>query len=159
MVRLSAGLAALGAVVVLGVLGPGARGAGVRVTSQGRGVRRLVHRRRLQLPSDLAAVARANSLAGGPGLVRRKIKVRRPAMEHRTDGQLGASVSRGPGSLLSAPVSNALPALPAFPNALSAPVSNALPALPDIIRPEHRPFSGNNETVGSKPEFAKRCQY
>ena len=46
------------------------------VEVQGAGVRRLARRRKVTKASDLVSLARGNTLARTPGLLRRKIKVR-----------------------------------------------------------------------------------
>ena len=110
------------------------------------------------LNADLVPVARQNMLP--EGVVghnvqprRRRVKVRRPLAL-----QLPPLSLQAPSQPLHAPLQSLQP-----PSAsLQAPLQplaalQAPTATPFQLRPENRPFQVN-ETVGSKPEFAKRCE-
>ena len=108
----------------------------------------------MNLWTDLVSVARQNmQLDREVGLPRRrKVKVRRPSAL-----QLPPVPVRTPQEHLQTfkhPIQTPLQSLEVPP----APYRPATPtATPFELRPENRPFQVN-ETVGSKPEFAKRCK-
>ena len=109
------------------------------------------------LNADLVPVARQNMLpegvVGQPQPRRRRVKVRRPL-----------ALQLPPTSLQTAkqPLQTPLQSLQPPSVSLQAPLQplaalQAPTATPFELRPENRPFQVN-ETVGSKPEFAKRCE-
>jgi len=116
------------------------------------GVRRLARRRKVLPASDLVSVARQNmQLDREVGLPRRrKVKVRRPSAL-----QLPPVPVRTPQEHLQTfkhPIQTPLQSLEVPPAPYRPPPPTATPF---ELRPENRPFQVN-ETVGSKPEFAKR---
>ena len=117
------------------------------------------------LNADLVPVARQNMLP--EGVVghnvqprRRRVKVRRPLALQLPPVSLQPPKQplKSPSQPLQAPLQSLQP-----PSAsLQAPLQplaalQAPTATPFQLRPENRPFQVN-ETVGSKPEFAKRCE-
>ena len=118
------------------------------------------------LTSDLVAVARQNTLPEGVvvqpnGLPRRRrVKIRRPLALQLppVSPQTSSQHLQIPSQSLQAPIQYNQPpsaSLQAPPQPLAS--LQAPTVTPFDLRPENRPFQVN-ETVGSKPEFAKRCE-
>ena len=117
------------------------------------------------LDTDLVPVARQNMLpegvVGQPGQPRRRrVKVRRPLALQLPPVPIQAS--KKPFQTISQSLQAPLQSLQPPSASLQAPLQpvaslQAPTATPFELRPENRPFQ-INETVGSKPEFAKRCE-